>query len=510
MLATALVALAAIDPCGAKEAERSPDPSLSEIYRRVGDAELAERSEHTAAEAYALALRWDEGNEAARLVLRRLCDRRALAAAIAEAAARMDAGDWRGAAELLQQARARQAHASAGSGSHPERPEGPAHPEPARALPRLRPGQAGSAIEDESHRPSAALLEGICWFELGDDARAAAALEEALPDADLEPAAGALLGLVHLRQGRSREAEWRLSALESGNSALRSTAAELLRLAAREGGLVLTGQLGGGLDTNPTLAPGAQVSFPGAAEGAAAVAATALWRPLGASGPYARSAAGARWLARSRTHDWAGAMAAAGVQLGDRAGRLSAEYSFDGLLFGAEPYSYAHSLRGRALVMAGPVLISAEYAGRLENFVAPAAAGESGPRHDGLAALVLPWPNGFAAEFGYGLIRDSARQSELAYLEHGPRAQLSVAQARARASAAASVGLRSYDGHDADLGVTRKEARLEGQLRGEVDLSARLSLWASVEAARVWANEERLSHDRVAALTGVAFTAGLW
>jgi tetratricopeptide (TPR) repeat protein len=130
----------------------------------------------------------------------------------------------------------------------------------AAAFQAARKGDAG---------PSAALLEGICRHELGEEDEAAALLREAAAYPPHREEAQLYLGLVALRTGSSSEAA-ALFESASANPALEHAAADLARLARRDGRLVLSVFAESGWDSNVNLAPSGTPIGPPTSDGATA------------------------------------------------------------------------------------------------------------------------------------------------------------------------------------------------------------------------------------------------
>src|SRR6185436_4599447 len=68
------------------------------------------------------------------------------------------------------------------------------------------------ALRAGRHDAAATLLEGICRYELGDDAQALPLLLEARKEPALSSSADLFLGLISLRRGDGQDAERRFQA----------------------------------------------------------------------------------------------------------------------------------------------------------------------------------------------------------------------------------------------------------------------------------------------------------
>jgi Flp pilus assembly protein TadD len=128
--------IAAVDPCGPVQPAKVRDPSAAATYRKVGDAERSAGSPETATMAYRAALARDPADAVSRRALQDLC--REVGGAFQRGLTRMEAGDLHGAVAEFRDARS----------------QGP--------------------------DPSAALVEGVCHYELGENGEARSALREAV------------------------------------------------------------------------------------------------------------------------------------------------------------------------------------------------------------------------------------------------------------------------------------------------------------------------------------------
>ena len=367
-----------------------------------------------------------------------------------------------------------------------------------------------AALAAVPHAPAAsrALLEGVCFFALGDDVAATRALEVALADRRHEADARVLLALISLRRGSARAAETQLRALEQGGHSLGSPLSALLRQASRGGALTLRAAVFGGVDSNPTLAPMARGAE--GTEGMLGLTALAQWAPLGAVSPYARVALGGREYPRLASLRTGTAVATAGFQAGRGGDRVAVDYSVDGALFGLAPYAVTHGPRLEGSLQLGRVLLFAEWMLRFETFLPADAVVFSGLRQDAALGVSTALPAGFSVEAAWSLVRDEAQLRELALLEHGPRLTLGWARGRVRALAGTAFDWRSYDVFDPDLGVQREDLRLRPAVRVEVDVTAWLSLFLAGDASLVFSNVPAVSSVRVAGTGGVQLWAGLW
>jgi tetratricopeptide (TPR) repeat protein len=447
-------------PCAPVTPEE-PDVKLAAIYFEVGEAELAAESWEAAATAFSKALAHDAALKRAAVLRDRAC--RALGeGSLAQVRSLMDARQWAAALAMLQRL--------------------PSAPEGARAL-----------------------LEGVCQFELGEDAAAKTALERALKDPLHEDDARLLLSLLALRRGSSRAAEQQLRSLEQGGR-LGAPLTALLRQVTRTGTLVARGSVFGGVDSNPTLAPEGMEE----AHGFLGVTALTQWAPLGQISPYVRLAAGGReYLGFSELRTVTG-VGTLGFQLGRGGNRLALDYSLDGMIFGADPYAITHGPRLEGSYQLGPVLLVAEWMLRLEDFLPEEAAVFSGLRQDASVGASAALPEGFSVELGWGLTRDEAKERELSLLEHGPRVAAGWSRDRTRAMLGAELSWRTYDLFDSDLGVRRADVRVRPSMRVEFDFTDWLSAFVTGDASLVNSNVEAVSSVRFTASAGVQLWGAAW
>jgi hypothetical protein len=353
---------------------------------------------------------------------------------------------------------------------------------------------------------SRALLEGVCHFELGDDAAAKLALERAVNDPLHEDEARVLLSLLALRRGSARAAEQQLRALEAGGRSLGAPLSSLLRQATRGGSVTARASVFGGVEFNPAYAP------MGMEETRGLVGFTALgqWVPLGAVSPYLRVAAGGReypGLSALRTLTGVGTL---GFQLMRGGDRLAVDYGLEGIFFGTSPYAVTHGPRVEGSLQLGSFLVYAEWMLRFESFLPSDAEDFSGPRHEVAAGVSSALPLGFSFELGWGFIRDGARQSVLALVETGPRLALGWSRARTRATAMVALEWRNYDAYDEDLGVRREDVRVRPSLRLEYDFTDWLSGFVAGDASVVSSNVEAVTSVRFAATGGLQLWVGAW
>lgn len=484
---TALLSLvlAAQDPCAPVDPVASPDPQAATLYRRAGDAERIAGSRGTATVAYREAAALDPADAASRQALRSLCAEGGQSDAqdaFTEGQRRMSAGDLKVAAESF-------------------------------------------AVARRSGDRSAALLEGVCRYRLGEDAAAEAAFKDAEGAPEHQELAQFYLGLLALRAGRSAQAASLFDA-SAANQGLAAMAATLSRLAQRDGPLVIGFEARAGADTNVSLAShsggtgstgagmmgGSSMGGSGAfmnGDGLYDLALSALWRPLGPSGPYLRGIGSVRRYLQQDGYDLAVGEAAAGWQWARAGHGLLGEYAFGDQRFGSSPYLLAHRLLGSGWVTTGDWTWSAVYFARLEDY-APAYQPFSGTlqRAEVKAAWTL-LPQAWAA-LRYGFTHDAAHASVASYDEQGPRAELhAVFTPTFRAGLEAGLAWRQYAAFDSTLALKRADTTLDGTLLLEWDVGTAWTLRAALEGREVRSNAPSASYSKLVPTVGIAWTKGL-
>ncbi len=464
----AALAMGAAEPCAPVEATGVPDPAAAAEYRAVGDAERAAGSRDTATAAYRSALARDPGDRHAREALAQLCSEESRAGAFERGLARMRAGDRAGAVAAFEEARA-------GTGD-----------------------------------ASAALLEGISLYELGDDARARPLLEEAAADPVHRDPANFFLGLVALRAGRADDATALLEA-SAADRRLGPIAMDLARMARRDGRVVLSLLVDGGLDSNADLTPdGSKVVAAGDASGG--ITALARVSPLGDTGPFVRGTAVMRDQVRYDTLDLRGGGLAGGWQ-GGRAGRyLLGEYGWEVRNLGGAPYLSAHRVLGAARAdLGGGVSAGLAYFARWESFSPMEDEGYSGLRHFAEADMSFQvGPRSRATVAWHGGL-DSARDPSLAWTEQGPRASLRLAVDRdVRLGVETAFTWREYDQVDLALSARRSDRYVDAAGFFEQELGERFTLRASLAVRRALSNVPDFRYTKVMPMVGLAWTIGLF
>jgi tetratricopeptide (TPR) repeat protein len=456
--------LATVDPCAPVQPAAVHDPGSAAAYRKVGDAERSAGSPQTAAMAYRSALARDPSDAASRRALRDLC--REAGGPFQRGIAHMEAGDLRGAIAAFREARA----------------DGP--------------------------DPSAALVEGVCHYELGQDGDARAALSEAAAAPAHREAAEFYLGLIALRDGNTGEAA-RLLDSAAANPGFAPAASDLARLARRSGKLVFSALAESGWDSNAQLAPGG-TPLSTSSDGSLGATLTGLYRPQGESGPYLRATGLYRGQARFGDLDFGGVSGAAGWQLGHADRGLLGEYNYDYRLLGGSSFLSAHRLLVGGWLPAGPLTLGASYFARFESYPAALYAPFSGTlqRTEGTVALGVGRRGRLT--LGYHFARDGVEQSELSWSEHGPGAELRIGLApRWRLGISTAVSLRGYDAVDPTLNLKRSDTYLDAVALVEWDVADRFTLRLSLDGRKAFSNATPFDYVRVAPTLGIAYVFGM-
>jgi tetratricopeptide (TPR) repeat protein len=452
--------LAAVDPCAAPVSAHAVDAKAARVYVQVAQAERAAGGAESARVAFREALRLDPSNQEASRGLDALCAE----ARFEEGRRLLDAGDPRGAVDVLSRLRA--------------------------ALPS---------------RP-AALLEGIARYQLEEDAAARPLLEEAEQEPELASAARFYLGLIALREEDAPTAAEQLARVLP-DAPFAAAANQLSRVARRSGKLVISLLVDSGYDSNVSLLPS---GVPGGQDAMGSLSLAALARPLSAKGLWLRVTGLYRRQLQLHDYDLGAIGGAAGWQFGRAAKHVGLEYEYDYLTLGAAPYLGAHRLSGDAATAFGRYLLSGAYALRFESYRTNATRPFSGVLHSAnLMAGVRIGAGSVRA--GYQAGRDLAQYSETSFFEHGPRALLELPlRDRMRLSAEASAIWRVYDAVDPALGVQRSDLLLDGFLAVTFDLSDLLTLRAAAAGRRALSNVPELSYPRLSVSLGLLISTGFF
>ncbi len=373
------------------------------------------------------------------------------------------------------------------------------------ALPRMQAARSGTETT------AAALLEGICDYELGDDASAITALEAAHAMPELQGTADLYLGLVALRRGDDPHAAQKLHAAAQGpTEGLRSLAAELLATVDTHQRLKIEGSIEGGYDSNATQLAYATALPGGGNDGFGAATVGAHLHPWGTNGPFLSVGGGYRKYVRLAQSDVGLGTGSVGWQLATQRTWASLDYGVDFISVGATPWLLRNRGTARLLLAIDRFAVSAEYVLGYDALQRIEAQGYTGFRHSARLAVAIRL-GAHTLELSGLLIRSLAVAVERASVEPGAELRWTVRPgARWELSLAAGARVRNYDAVDADLGVARAELQLDGQLRADFELTQNLALFALVEDREVFANVAALSYTRVSGSAGIRLGWGVW
>ncbi len=349
---------------------------------------------------------------------------------------------------------------------------------------------------------SAALLQGVCLYRLGDDVEAATALREAEQASEHREVARLYLGLLALRAGQTTRAAELFDAAAASPS-LATMAGTLARMAHRDGPLVLGLSLQSGFDSNVALAPGHP-----AGDGLYDLAASALWRPEGPVGPYLRGAAALHRYFQQDAYDLATVDAGAGWQLGRDGDGLVGELGGRLQRFGPDPYLQSARTTVSGWLTSGDVTWSATWWGALQRY-ATAFDAFTGTlqRLEGRAAWTFG-PRAWLA-VAYGGTLDTARATVAGYVDHGPRLELRAVLAdRWRAGLDGALTWRRYGAFDPALGVRQTATFLAGAGFVEHDLGDHWTVRLAVEGRNAASNVAASSYTKVVPVAGLTYTGG--
>jgi hypothetical protein len=464
-----LLMLGAADPCAPVEALAKADPEAAAAYRQVGAAERARDARDTAVVAYRSAAERDPADAASRRALTELCSPGGTDRGedgFQQGLRLMDAGDLRGAIAAFREART------------------------------LGPN------------PSAALLEAVCHYQLHEDREAEPLLREAETAPVHREAARFYRGLVAMRSGDAREASALLETA-AGNPAFGPLASDLARMTRRDGRLVFSFLAESGWDSNVALLPNG--SPQSASDGGATLSGMGLFRPMGDRGLYLRAVGQYHWQAQLGSYDFGDVSGAVGWHLAGAGRGLLAEYGYDYQALGGSGFLSAHRLLASGWFSPGALkalTLSATYFARFESYFSVWSP-FSGTVHrvEGRAAVGLG-----AARLGlaYRVTRDVTDRSDLAWLEHGPRADLRVAlTGRARLGLDGGLSFRAYDSPAAGALASRSDTYLDAAALFEYDLGNRWTVRASLEARDALSSDPTFAYARFVPTLGLAYVLGL-
>jgi len=452
--------IAAADPCAPPEPANPPDPAAAQVYVEVGESE-------NALEAFREALRLDPTNARAQAGFQAAC--RPRDERFKRARTLMDAGDRAAAIRLFEELRA----------------EGPS--------------------------PPAALLEGICLYELEQDGPAETLLLEAEGDESVADSARFFLGLIARRRGEQAEAERLFADLAQGTSPMREQADRLLRESRAERPFSISLLAESGYDSNATLSPS---GAPVGGDGLGSLAAALVWKPI--DGLFARATGFYRAQTQLYDYNLGAAGGALGYVLGPASRQLAAEYDYDFVALGNAPYLSANRLAVAGRLGFGALALSAALAVRFENYRTGTTSAFSGTLYGGQLSATVRVANGAWIELSYCGARDLATYVETSYLDHGPLASLHFSFGAFRATMEAGAAFRLYDDVDPALvtpampqGVQRQDVLLDATAWAEYDLGERWTLRLSLGGRDAISNVPELTYLRGYATHGMAFNSGL-
>jgi hypothetical protein len=479
LIVLAVLAADGSDVCvAAPDAPADVDPAAAAIYRAVGDEERAAGDEAGARAAYAAAIAGDPNDDKSRAALADLCR----------------------------------------TGSSAVAPPGPAAaPDSFQdGLDRMKRGdRAGAIAAFEAVRangpdPAAALLEGICLYDEGNDRQARPLLEQARAEPKIAGKAELFLGLIALRDADTERASALFDSARVTDAGLSASVAGLSRLARRDGRLVLSALAELGYDSNVSLVPDGTATAGGAGDGYSLGTVGLFARPLGASGPYARILGQYRRQLQITTYDLGDIGGAAGYRLGRASRSVAVEYGYDYLTLGQAAYLSAQRLAAEARLVRGRFALRAAYSAAWQSFLTTAADPYSGLLQNVDAEASWQFSTGWAATLGYHLAPDAARDSTRSFLEQGPVAQLRFGSAgETRATLLGSFVVRDYEGFDPYLGLERTDRYFDLGLTGERDLSDRWTGRLMLTARRAVSNYAAFQYTKVMASVGFTYSGGL-
>jgi tetratricopeptide (TPR) repeat protein len=480
LLLSLAAAVDAPDPCRetGTAAVEPADPATAAIYRAVGDDERASGNAAAAQVAYREALRHDPNDAAARLGLEALCREGRRAAAEAGVPSRQD--DFDRGVELMQQG------------------------DRAGAIAAF---EAWRALEPDA---AAALLEGICRYELGDDRGARPLFEEARRAPKFAGTALFFLGLIAMHDDEDARAASLFSAAAGRDAGIASAAASLRRLARRDGRVVASALAESGFDSNVELAPDGSANRAGAGDAHGGGVAGLFLRPVGSSGPYLRATGQYRKQLRLTSYDLGDAAAAVGLRVGRNRRSLNLEYAYDYLSLGGGPYLSRHRALALGRVSRGPFALLATYVARFETFLTQATEAYSGIRQDAEAAADWQLVSLLVVGLGYRIERDAVRDPALSYFEHGPIVALRFGLGGpARIAAEARLTLRDNDAFDPDLGARRQDTFVDGSVLGEYDVADNWTVRALLTGRRAFSNVPDFRYDKLTMALAIVYTVGV-
>lgn len=461
--------LAATDPCAPIVPAGRPDPALAQVYLEVAQTELRGGHTEAAVAAFRAALSHAPGEPRASAALDLMCRRSSLGADLEQAQA------------LLRERRFEAA------------------------------GRAFERVLELGENTSTALLAGIAWYEAGEDARAAARLEQARTDPQLRESASLLLGLVRLREGRPREAVPLFDASAAARDPTTASSGVVLRRQARrEGHLVAQLAADAEYNSNVLLVPEGAALAEGPADGAAAAGASLIYRPLLPGGPFTRVFGQLHKQARYVEFDFSQFGGSLGWRTANPARWLALEYDLTGATLGGQLWSLEHRATLEGSWRAGPVSLFGALNGGHEAFLQPAFESFSGVRYGGIAGAELR-VGAFSVAVSATLARQLAQLGPLSFVEPGVQINFALlAGPRTRLSLEGGVSSRSHDALDPLLMQVRHDAFMHLGGGASYALNDWLDLRATLSARRGDSSVPSLSFTRVQGGVGLSGTAAVF
>ena len=458
---------AELAPCDPLEVPALPKPAEAGVYARVAEAELNAGREDTAVLAFRRAVELDPNHAVAKESWQRLCEKRA------------EGNEYDAALAMVNRR------------------------ECTAALPRL------SAIRSDTWRRPAALLAGICQYELNDDDAAERNLKLAAEDPALSRSARLFMVTLLRRKGDAAAAKrWLLLAQQDRSPSSPDALARLSRLLAGEGRLILDGSVGLTYDSNVNQTPigsSAGAGQDGSAQGRASITA----RPLGTSGPFAFVSGDLTQQLTIQDLSLYGAQGGAGWLWWRGLQQVGLQYSYDYSWLGGPGYLSDHRLSAWAMWPVASFVLSAGYDVRFERYLPTVFTPYSGNRHT--LSLGAAWTSGsWWVGLGYRGVVDVTADPTLSYSEHGPTVDLVVQPTLAwRVFFSGSVGFRPYFEFDESLGLQRSDFVWNVRGGGIYALTDTLSLVASVTARGDRSNVASLSYVEIITTASLVFHMGL-
>lgn len=385
----------------------------------------------------------------------------------------------------------------------------------AAAVARMDAGQTAAAADlfeqlyAADHDGASALLGGICRYELGQPDAAARLLNAATADPRHRHSATLFLGLIAMDGGRREEAVRLFSEAKAAPSLeVSRSAADLARVASREGRVSVQGAVESRYDSNLNLAlaPDGRSSAPPVGDLGGAATGDLLLRPFGESGPFAAvSGKVTRQLTQSG-FDSGGGAARAGLQLGPDKMNLTGTYRIGYELLGPDPFLFEQEGRATGRAVLGRFTLRASYRYAAQRYLLTVVSGYTGPFQEAMAGAEWRVGNGVSVELAYLADRRDAREPTLAAFEHGPNPVV-----RIRLSGDAELkldGLVGWRWYDADP-AGQLDQVLGGSATLAVELGDNVTLRAFLTGSRVVSSNAVRAYGAVSGGVGLTYAAAV-